>query len=113
MLDIHATAVVHPKAELGKNVVIGPYSVVGPDVVLGDDTWIGAHAVIEGRTTLGKGNRIFHGAVLGAEPQDLKYRGEATFLRIGDRNTIREYATLHLACIEASPPSRDGCLLMA
>jgi UDP-N-acetylglucosamine acyltransferase len=114
MLDIHATAVVHPKAELGANVVVGPYSVIGPDVMIGDDTWIGAHAVIEGRTHLGRRNQIFHGAVLGAVPQDLKYRGETTFLRVGDDNTIREYATLHLACIEGETTVvGDRCLIMA
>jgi UDP-N-acetylglucosamine acyltransferase len=114
MLDIHASAVVHPKAELGRDVVVGPYSIIGPDVVVGDDTWIGAHAVLEGRTTIGRANRIFHGAVLGAVPQDLKYRDERTFLRIGDRNTIREYATLHLACMEGEATVvGDDCLLMA
>jgi len=114
MLDIHATAVVHPKAELGADVVVGPYSVIGPDVVIGDETWIGAHAVIEGHTTIGRRNRIFHGAVLGAAPQDLKYRDETTFLRVGDGNTIREYATLHLACIEGETTAvGDRCLIMA
>ena len=114
MLDIHTTAVVHPKADLGANVVVGPYSVIGPEVVIGDDSWIGAHAVLEGRTTVGRRNRIFHGAVLGTPPQDLKYRGEKTFLRVGDDNTIREYATLHLACMEGEATVvGDRCLIMA
>jgi UDP-N-acetylglucosamine acyltransferase len=114
MLDIHATAVVHPKAELGRDVTIGPYSVVGPDVTIGDGTWIGAHAILEGRTTIGRRNRIFHGAALGGIPQDLKYRGETTYLRVGDENAIREYATLHLACIAGeSTVVGDRCLLMA
>lgn len=114
MLDIHTTAVVHPKAELGAGVVVGPYSVIGPDVRIGDDTRIGAHAVIEGRTTVGIGNVIHHGAALGGPPQDLKYRGEPTYLRIGDHNTIREYATLNLACLEGEATVvGDHCLLMA
>jgi UDP-N-acetylglucosamine acyltransferase len=114
MLDIHATAVVHPHAELGRDVVVGPYTVIGPDVVVGDGTWIGAHAVLEGHTTIGQRNRIYHGAVVGGPPQDLKYRGETTFLRIGDDNTIREYATLNLACVEGEATTvGDGCLLMA
>ena len=114
MLDIHATAIVHPHAQLGQDVTVGPYSIVGPDVVVGDGTWIGAHVVLEGRTTLGKRNRIFHGAALGGAPQDLKFRGETTFLRIGDESTIREYATLNLACIEGeSTLVGDRCLLMA
>jgi len=114
MLDIHQSAVVHPHAELGRDVTVGPYAVIGPQAVIGDRTWIGAHVVIEGRTTLGCDNRIYHGAVLGAPPQDLKYRGETTYLRIGDGNTIREYATLNLACVESEATLLgDGCLLMA
>ena len=114
MLDIHTTAVVNPRAELGEDVTLGPYSVVGPDVVVGAGTRIGAHVVLEGRTTVGRGNRILHGAVLGGPPQDLKYRGETTYLRVGDSNTIREYATLNLACIEGEATRvGDGCLLMA
>jgi UDP-N-acetylglucosamine acyltransferase len=114
ILEIHSTAIVHPQARLGREVTIGPYSVIGPDVELGDGTWVGAHAVIEGRTTVGRNNRILHGAVLGAEPQDLKYRGEQTFLQVGNGNTIREYATLHLACGEGTSTTvGDGCLLMA
>jgi len=114
MLDIHSTAVVHPKAELAGDVVVGPYSVIGPDVVVGEGTWIGAHVVLEGRTRIGSGARIFHGAALGGAPQDLKYRGEKTWLRIGDHTTIREYATLNLACIEGEATEvGDGCLLMA
>jgi UDP-N-acetylglucosamine acyltransferase len=114
MLDIHATAVVDPTAELGADVTVGPYSVIGPNVVVGDGTWLGAHVVLEGRTTIGRRNKIFHGAVLGAPPQDLKYRDEVTYLRVGDDNTIREYATLHLACIDGEATLvGDRCLLMA
>jgi UDP-N-acetylglucosamine acyltransferase len=114
MLDIHASAVVHPKAELGTDVTVGPYAVIGPQVVVGDGTWIGAHVVLEGATTIGRRNKIFHGAVLGTPPQDLKYRGEETFLRVGDDNTIREFATLHLACIEGEATViGDRCLIMA
>jgi len=114
VLDIHQTAVVHPRAQLGRDVTIGPYAVVGPDVVVGDGTWIGAHAIVDGRTWLGRDNKVFHGAVLGGPPQDLKYKGETTYLRIGDGNTIRECATLNVACIEGeSTVVGDGCLLMA
>ncbi len=114
MLDIHSTAVVHPEAEVGDDVVIGPYSVIGPNVRIGSGTRIGAHAVIEGNTTVGRRNRIFHGAALGGVPQDLKFRGETTFLRIGDDNVIREYATVNLACVEGEATVvGDGNLLMA
>ena len=114
MLDIHATAVVHARAELGEGVVVGPYSVIGPEVVVGAGTQIGAHVVLEGRTILGRDNRVLHGAALGGVPQDLKYRGERTYLRIGDGNTIREFATLNVACIDGeSTAVGNGCLLMA
>lgn len=114
MLNIHSTAVVHPEAHIDDDVVIGPYSVIGPNVTIGAGTWIGAHAVIEGNTTIGRGNRIFHGAALGGVPQDLKFRGETTFLRIGNHNTIREYATLNLACMEGEATIvEDDTLLMA
>jgi UDP-N-acetylglucosamine acyltransferase len=114
MLDIHATAVVDPRAELDSDVTVGPYTVIGADVRIAAGTRIGAHAVIEGHTSIGRGNTILHGAVLGAPPQDLKFRGEKTFLRVGDGNTIREYATLNLACIEGETTEvGDRCLLMA
>jgi len=114
MQDIHATAIVHSRAELGRDVTVGPYSIIGPDVKIGDGTWIGAHAIVEGRTTIGSNCRIFHGAALGSVPQDLKYRGETSFVRVGDDTTIREYATVHLACMEGeSTDVGDGCLLMA
>jgi UDP-N-acetylglucosamine acyltransferase len=114
MQDIHSTAVVHPQAWLGRDVTVGPYSVIGAGVRIDDGTRIGAHVVVEGDTTIGKRNRIHHGAALGGPPQDLKYRGEKTFLRIGDDNTIREYATLNLACIEGETTEvGDRCLLMA
>lgn len=114
MQDLHATAIVHPRAELGRDVTVGPYSIVGPDVKVGDGTWIGAHAVLEGRTTIGENCKIFHGAVVGAVPQDLKYRDETTYVRIGDRTTLREYVTVHLACMEGeSTDVGADCLLMA
>lgn len=114
MLDIHPTAVVHREAQVADDVVVGPYAVIGPQVRIGAGSWIGAHAVLEGRTTLGLENRVFHGAVIGAVPQDLKYRGEPTSVVIGDGNSIREYATIHLACIEGETTSLgDGNLIMA
>jgi UDP-N-acetylglucosamine acyltransferase len=114
MLDIHPTAVVHREAEIADDVVIGPYAVIGSQVRIGAGSWVGAHAVLEGRTTLGRNNRIFHGAVVGAVPQDLKYRGEPTEVVIGDGNTIREYASIHLACIEGETTALGhGNLIMA
>lgn len=92
---IHPTAVVAPGAELDTGVEIGPYTLIGARVRLGAQTRVGPHVVIEGDTTIGKENEIFQYAAIGAVPQDLKYKGEASRLLIGDRNRIREFATLH------------------
>lgn len=93
--SIHPTAVVDSGAILAADVVVGPYAVIGPHVTIGARTTVGPHAVIEGRTSIGEDNRIFQFASVGAEPQDLKYSGEESRLEIGDRNTIREFATLN------------------
>jgi len=94
-VTIHPSAQVSPGAELDSGVAIGPYTVIGPQVCIGKDTWVGPHAVIEGHTTLGQENRVFQFASVGAIPQDKKYRGEESRLVIGNRNTIREFATLN------------------
>jgi UDP-N-acetylglucosamine acyltransferase len=92
---IHATAIVHPGAKIAAGVEIGPYAVIGEHVCLGEGTTVGPHAVIEGWTEIGRDNRIFQFASVGAAPQDLKFHGEKSFLRIGDRNMVREFVTLH------------------
>jgi UDP-N-acetylglucosamine acyltransferase len=93
---IHSTALVDPSAQLDSSVSVGPYSVVGPNVKIGAGTTIGAHCVVEGHTTIGRDNRIFQFNSIGAIPQDKKYAGEPCELRIGDRNTIREFCTLNI-----------------
>ena len=95
MSTIHPTALVDAAAQIDASVTIGPYAVIGPHVVLGAGTTVGAHCVIEGHTTIGRDNRIFQFASLGAAPQDKKYAGEPTRLVIGDRNTIREFCTFN------------------
>lgn len=95
MNRIHASAVVDSKAELAGDVEIGPYSVIGPNVKIGAGSKVGSHTVIEGYTTIGKDNHFAHFAAIGGAPQDMKYRGEPTQLIIGDRNTIREFTTIH------------------
>ncbi len=95
MRAIHPTAIVHDGAQLAAEVAVGPYSIVGPGVELGEGTWIGAHVVLDGRTRIGRRNRIFHFASIGAPPQDKKYAGEDTAVEIGDGNTIREYVTIN------------------
>ncbi len=91
---IHPTAIIHPGAQLDEEVEIGPYVVIGEHVSIGRGTNVGAHTVIDGWTRIGAGNRIFPMAAVGGVPQDLKYKGEKTWLVIGDRNIIREFATL-------------------
>jgi UDP-N-acetylglucosamine acyltransferase len=111
---VHATAIVDPSAELGEAVEIGPYCVVGPNVRVGDGTRLGAHVVIERDTSLGRDCRVHPGAVLGGDPQDLKYGGEAAPLLVGDRTVIRECVTLNRGT-EARGRTQIGadCLLMA
>lgn len=90
--NIHTTAVVAPGAKIAENVEIGPYSVIGENVEIGEGTKIGPHVVIHGWTQIGRDCRIFQGASIGEEPQDLKFRGEKSYTVIGDRTTIREGA---------------------
>jgi UDP-N-acetylglucosamine acyltransferase len=92
---IHPTAIVAPEARIAPGVEIGPYSIVGARVEIGAGSWVGAHVVLDGILRIGKGNRIFHFASLGAAPQDKKYAGEDTSVEIGDGNTIREYVTIN------------------
>ncbi|HEY0823218.1 MAG TPA: acyl-[acyl-carrier-protein]--UDP-N-acetylglucosamine O-acyltransferase, partial [Ramlibacter sp.] len=100
MANIHPTAIVDPKAELDASVTVGPYTVIGPHVKVGAGTSIGPHVVLEGHTTIGRDNRIFQFASIGAANQDKKYMGEPTELVIGDRNTIREFTTLHVGTVQ-------------
>ena len=95
MTQIHPTALVDPKAELADDVTVGPFSIVGPNVRIGSGTRIGSHSTVEGHTTIGAGNRIGPYASVGGVPQDMKYANEPTQLVIGDRNTIREFTTIH------------------
>jgi len=92
---IHPTAVVHAGARLAADVEVGPYSVIGAKLEVGEGSWIGAHVVLDGRTRIGRKNRIFHFASIGAPPQDKKYAGEDTAVEIGEGNTIREYVTIN------------------
>ncbi len=100
MSRIHATALVALRAELADDVSVGPYAVIGADVRIGPGSSIGPHCVVEGHTTIGRDNRIFQFASIGAEPQDKKYAGEPTRLEIGDRNTIREFVTINTGTVQ-------------
>jgi UDP-N-acetylglucosamine acyltransferase len=93
--EIHATAIVDNGAGIGADVKVGPYSVIENDAIVGDRCEIGAHVTICGGTRLGAGCRVFKGSNIGDAPQDLKYAGEKTVLRVGDNCTIREFCTLN------------------
>ena len=101
MTQVHATALVDPRAELADDATIGPYAVIGPHVRIGAGSSIGAHCVVEGHTKIGSDNRIFQFAAIGAAPQDKKYAGEATRLTIGNGNTIREFVTINTGTVQA------------
>lgn len=94
-IKVHPTAIIHPDAELGEGVEVGPYSIVAGTVKVGDRTCIGPRVTIEGYTSLGEDCQIFTGAVIGSITQDRKYEGGTSFLRIGNRNRIREYVTIN------------------
>ncbi|MBD3180650.1 acyl-ACP--UDP-N-acetylglucosamine O-acyltransferase [Candidatus Poribacteria bacterium] len=97
-MKIHETAIIHPDAVLGENVEIGPYSIVEENVEIGSGTKVGPYVHLEGWTTIGKDCVIFTGATIGNESKDLKYvKGDRSFVIIGDRNVIREYASISRA----------------
>lgn len=92
---IHPTAIIDQTAQVANNVEIGPFAIIGKQVKIGKGTKIGAAAVIGDWTEIGENNHIFHQTSVGAPPQDLKYKGEETWTRIGDNNMVREFATIH------------------
>lgn len=111
---IHPTAVIHPRADLHPTVQVGAYAVVGEGVKVGAGTVIGHHVILEGNTEIGSRNHIFPGAAIGLEPQDLKYDGSVSLVRIGDDNTIREYVTINRATRAGEATViGDGNLLMS
>src|SRR5918912_20268 len=113
--SIHPSAVVHPQAQLGKGCHIGPYSIVGERVTLGDGVRLESHCVIDGHTFIGDETHIFPFVSLGLASQDLKYKGEPTETRIGRRNKIREFVTIHRGTAGGGGVTRTGddCLIMA
>jgi len=94
-MTIHATAIVDRKAKIDEGVEIGPYSVIGPNVCIGKGTKLGVNCVIDGHTEIGKNCHIFSNAVIGSAPQDLKYKGERSYVKMGDNNVIREFVTIN------------------
>jgi UDP-N-acetylglucosamine acyltransferase len=105
---IHNTAIIDPSAKIAANVTIGPWSVIGPNVEIGEGTWIGPHVVIQGPTKIGKENKIYQFSSIGEDPQDKKFRGEVTYLEIGDRNVIREFCTFNRGTAQDKSVTRLG-----
>ncbi|HEY3248547.1 MAG TPA: acyl-ACP--UDP-N-acetylglucosamine O-acyltransferase [bacterium] len=113
-VTVHATAVVDPSADLGDSVDVGAYAVIGPRVSVGPATIVGPHVIIEQDVRIGAGNRIHAGAAIGGSPQHRDYAGERTYVRIGDRNVIREYATIHRGFGEGTATEiGDDTMIMA
>jgi len=114
--SIDEKAVVHESARIAEDVEVGPFTIIGPDVEIGRGTVVGAMALVERDTKVGEDCIIGHSAVIGTDPQDLKYHGEKTHLVIGDRTTIREFATVNRATVaEDGDATRVGSdtLIMA
>ncbi|MBT4922574.1 MAG: acyl-ACP--UDP-N-acetylglucosamine O-acyltransferase [Rickettsiales bacterium] len=118
--NIHPTAIVEASVQLGSNVKIGPFCYITGNVVIGDNCKIDSHVVIRGSTVLGNNNIVFPFAVIGSEPQDLKYVGEESRLEIGNNNVIREHVTIHSGTNDGNKNFADksltkignNCLLM-
>ena len=113
--NIHPSAVVSPRSRVGSDCVVGPYSVIGDEVELADGVRLDSHCVIDGRTTIGEGTHIFPFVSIGLAPQDLKYGGEPSETRIGSRNQIREFVTIHRGTSGGGMLTQIGndCLIMA
>lgn len=112
MMTIHKTAIISDGAQVDESAEIGPYAVIGPNVKIGARTKVGAHAVIDGVTTIGEDCKIYAGAAIGLDPQDLGYKDEPTGVIVGDRVTVREYATIHRATGSGFTTVGDDCFLM-
>lgn len=113
MDKIHSTAIISKRAHLGKDVKVGPYSVIGDNVKIARGTEILNNVTIGGFTEIGENNKIFSGVVIGSPPQDLKYKGEKSFLHIGKNNIIREYVTINPGTKKNSTRIADNNLIMA
>lgn len=112
---IHPSAVVGPKARIGDGCFIGPYSIIGDEVVLEDGVRLESHCVIDGKTTIGADTHVFPFVSIGLASQDLKYHGEPSETKIGKRNNIREFVTIHRGTAGGGMITKvgDDCLIMA
>jgi UDP-N-acetylglucosamine acyltransferase len=101
-MNIHPTAVIDSEAEIGPDVVIGPYCVIGREVTIGAGSWLQSHVIVCGPAKVGAGNRFHSFCSIGQQSQDLKYRGEPTYLEIGEENCFRESVTVNRATVVGS-----------
>ena len=113
--SIHPTAVVSPKARIGNDCVIGPYSIIGDEVEIKDGVQLDSHCVVDGRTTIEAETHVFPFVSIGLASQDLKYKGEPSETKIGKRNKIREFVTIHRGTAGGGMLTQvgDDCLIMA
>ncbi|MEO8032296.1 MAG: acyl-ACP--UDP-N-acetylglucosamine O-acyltransferase [Gemmatimonadota bacterium] len=93
--EIHPSAIIDPSAELGNGVSVGPFTIIGPKVTIGAGSTIGPHVILERNVRLGERVTLGAGAILGVAPQDFSYKGEETWVEVGDGTTVREYSTIH------------------
>lgn len=100
-VQIHPTAIVDPKAEVGAGTIVGPYCVIGPNVALGPNCWLQHHVTLQGPMRAGAGNKFYAYCSIGQQTQDLKYAGEPTYLEIGDENTFREFVTVNRSTLSS------------
>ncbi len=111
---IHPHTYIHPDARLAENVKVDPFTVIHQDVIIGSGTWIGSNVTIMEGVRIGSNCRIFPGAVIGAVPQDLKFKGEQTYVEIGNNTIIREYVTIHRGTSDRWKTTvGNNCLIMA
>ena len=114
-MNIHPSAIIHERAQLGDNVTVGAFSIIGEHVAVGSNCVIGAHVVLDGWTEISERCEFYTGVVIGSPPQDLKYAGEETRVVIGRRNVFREYVTVNRGTAQGGGVTRmgDDCLMMA
>jgi UDP-N-acetylglucosamine acyltransferase len=113
-MNIHQLSVIHPDAKIGKGVYIGPFTTIAADVEIGDGTWIAPHVSIMDGVRMGRNCKVFQGAIVGSTPQDLKYKGERTFLYVGDNTILREYCTVNIGTTATwKTVIGKNCLIMA
>jgi len=107
-VTIHPSAIISPKAQLGVNVKVGPFAMIGEDVIIGDNSEIMHHSCIDRGITMGRDCKIFPYCSIGTDPQDITFKGEQTFVEMGDGNIVREYSTVNRGTAKGGSITRIG-----